>query len=62
VISEVQKRENDRIISRPINHTEALWQMIKKESIRELSKTKSKHFFKNRLHDRYKSTVHISSI
>jgi hypothetical protein len=32
VISEAQKRENDRIISRAVNHTKALWQIIKKES------------------------------
>jgi hypothetical protein len=58
VISEAQK--NDRIISRSINHTELLWPIIKKEL--ELSKNKSKHFLKNRLHDSYKSTVHIPSI
>jgi hypothetical protein len=31
VISEAQKK-NDRIISRSINHTKALWKIIKKES------------------------------
>jgi hypothetical protein len=61
VISEARKRENDIIISRFINHTKTLWQIIKK-GIMELSKNKSKHLFKNRLHDSYKSTVHISSI
>jgi hypothetical protein len=29
-----------------------------KKGIRVLSKNKSKHFFKNRLHDNYKSSVH----
>jgi hypothetical protein len=32
VISEAQKRENDRIILRSTNHIKALWQIIKKES------------------------------
>jgi RNA polymerase-binding transcription factor DksA len=32
VISEARKRENDRIILRSMNHTKALWQIIKKES------------------------------
>jgi hypothetical protein len=32
VISEVQKRENDRIILRSMNHTKVLWQIIKKET------------------------------
>jgi hypothetical protein len=30
VISEAQKGENDRIISRSINHTKALWQILKR--------------------------------
>jgi hypothetical protein len=30
-----------------------------KKGIRELSKNKSRYFFKNRLHDGYKSTVYI---
>jgi hypothetical protein len=38
MILEAWKRENDRIISRSINHTKALWQIIKK--ISELSKNK----------------------
>jgi hypothetical protein len=33
-----------------------------KKGIKELSHTNSKHFFKNRLHDSYKSTVLIPSI
>jgi hypothetical protein len=32
VISEAGKGKNDRIISRSINHTKALWQIIKNES------------------------------
>jgi hypothetical protein len=32
------------------------------KEIGELSKNKSKQFFKNSLHDGYKSTVYISSI
>jgi hypothetical protein len=30
-----------------------------KKGIRELSKNKSRYFFKNKPHDGYKSTVHI---
>jgi hypothetical protein len=32
VISEARKRGNDRIISRSVNHTKELWQIMKKES------------------------------
>jgi hypothetical protein len=32
VISEAQKRENSRSISRSVNHTKALWQIINKDS------------------------------
>jgi hypothetical protein len=32
VISEARKRENDRIVSRSVNHTKELWQIMKKES------------------------------
>jgi hypothetical protein len=58
VISEAWGKENDRIISRSLNHTKA----NNKKRFRESSKNKSKHFFKNRVHDSYKSTVHIPFI
>jgi hypothetical protein len=46
VISEEWRRENDRIISRSINHTKALRQLIKTES-GTYQKNISKYFFKN---------------
>jgi hypothetical protein len=55
VTSEAWERENDRIISRPINHTKA----NNKKGIRDISTNKSKQFFKNRFHDSYKFAVYI---
>jgi hypothetical protein len=52
VISEAQKRENDRIISGSINHTK-VWQI--KKRYQGIIKKKSKKFFKNRFHDSYNS-------
>jgi hypothetical protein len=58
VISEARKRGNNSYfkVSKPYKGIMA----NNKKGIRELSKNKSKHIFKNRLHDSYKPTVHIN--